>query len=157
MRSSNPQKRKAPSKLRQAFTLVEILIVVVILGILAAIVVPQFTRATDDARAGNIVSQLQTLQNQIELYMARNGGDIPNFGSTASAAGWNDLVNGDYIKEAPSNPAHPTEANRTLVMIVDGTARGNAGAGWVFNEDDLTMYASFFNETTGVVSTTGTD
>ena len=38
----------------KGFTLVEILIVVVILGILAAIVVPQFTNATQDAQGGNL-------------------------------------------------------------------------------------------------------
>ena len=35
--------------IRRGFTLIEILIVVVILGILAAVVVPQFTNAADDA------------------------------------------------------------------------------------------------------------
>ena len=53
------------ARVRNAFTLVEILIVVVILGILAAIVVPQFTNATQDAQAGNIQTQLDTLNNQI--------------------------------------------------------------------------------------------
>ena len=42
----------------RAFTLVEILIVVVILGILAAIVIPQFTNASQEATAASIESQL---------------------------------------------------------------------------------------------------
>ena len=44
--------------IRSGFTLVEILIVVVILGILAAIVIPQFTNATQDAQGGNLKAQL---------------------------------------------------------------------------------------------------
>ena len=68
---------------RKAFTLVEILIVVVILGILAAIVVPQFTNATQDAQAGNLKAQLSSLNRQIELYRARNQGVLP-----ASATLW---------------------------------------------------------------------
>ncbi len=53
---------------RRGFTLVEILIVVIILGILAAIVIPQFTNASEDARKSNMASQLQTLRSQIELF-----------------------------------------------------------------------------------------
>ena len=47
---------------RAGFTLVEILIVVIILGILAAIVIPQFTNASQDARESSLLSQLQTLR-----------------------------------------------------------------------------------------------
>lgn len=45
------------------FTLVEILIVVIILGILAAIVIPQFTSASQNARVSGTLSTLQTLRN----------------------------------------------------------------------------------------------
>ena len=55
-------------KRNSGFTLVEILIVVIILGILAAIVIPQFTEASNDARVSAMVSDLQTVRSQIELY-----------------------------------------------------------------------------------------
>ena len=61
-------------RMKKAFTLVEILIVVVILGILAAIVVPQFTNASTEAQAGNVATQLQTIRGQIELFRVRNNG-----------------------------------------------------------------------------------
>jgi general secretion pathway protein G len=54
--------------IKKGFTLIEILIVVIILGILAAIVIPQFTSASTEARQGNLKSQLQTLRSQIALY-----------------------------------------------------------------------------------------
>ena len=50
---------------KSAFTLVEILIVVIILGILAAIVIPQFTQASNDARTNSMRSDLQTVRSQI--------------------------------------------------------------------------------------------
>ena len=53
---------------KSGFTLVEILIVVIILGILAAIVIPQFTNASQDARKSSLTSQLQTMRSQIALY-----------------------------------------------------------------------------------------
>ncbi|MCC6678575.1 MAG: type II secretion system protein [Phycisphaerales bacterium] len=86
-----------------AFTLVEILIVVVILGILAAIVVPQFTNATQDAQAGNIQAQLDTLNNQLELYRAREN-EYPPLFLAGGATAWDDMTAGGYIKTPPVNP-----------------------------------------------------
>ena len=84
---------------RKAFTLVEILIVVVILGILAAIVVPQFTSATTEARGGNAVTQISTIENQLELFQARTGA-YPIFDNGM----WAVLIAGGYMKTAPVNP-----------------------------------------------------
>ena len=63
---------------KAGFTLVEILIVVIILGILAAIVIPQFTSASQDARKNSLTSQLQTLRSQIELYKLQHLDQLPS-------------------------------------------------------------------------------
>ena len=65
------------------FTLIEILIVVVILGILAATVLPQFTAANDDAKESALVQDLQLLRSQIEMYKFDHNGSLPG-GGTAS-------------------------------------------------------------------------
>src|SRR5215212_9742446 len=70
---------------KRGFTLVEILIVVIILGILAAIVIPQFTNASQDARKSSLVSQLQTIRSQLELYKLQHRDTYPT--STGLAAG----------------------------------------------------------------------
>src|SRR5256886_12083756 len=72
---------------KSGFTLVEILIVVVILGILAAIVIPQFTNASQDAQRGNIQTQLQSIRNQIELYRVKNNGVAPVMVGTGGTGG----------------------------------------------------------------------
>ncbi|MFK7816838.1 MAG: prepilin-type N-terminal cleavage/methylation domain-containing protein, partial [Gammaproteobacteria bacterium] len=53
------------SKVKQAkgFTLVELLIVVIILAILAAIIVPQFSASTNDAKAAALQSNLANLRS----------------------------------------------------------------------------------------------
>ncbi len=90
----------------KGFTLVEILIVVVILGILAAIVVPQFTNAANESRVGNVATQVSTIESQLELFAARNNGAYPDL----AADGWGDadtadtMVGDGYFKEVPTNP-----------------------------------------------------
>src|SRR5215211_7879611 len=74
------------------FTLVEILIVVIILGILAAIVIPQFTSASQDARKNSLTSQLQTLRSQIELYKLQHLDQLPS-SLVASTPLWDQLIN----------------------------------------------------------------
>ena len=62
---------------RSGFTLVEILIVVIILGILAAIVIPQFTDASTSARTNSMTSSLQTVRSQLELYKVQHNDNYP--------------------------------------------------------------------------------
>lgn len=154
------------SRKNRAFTLVEILIVVVILGILAAIVVPQFASAADEARGSNIASQLSTLQNNIELFRAREG-DYPDF----SGNGWGDMLgdfDGDgtldagatqYIKAAPSNPAWPTAASNT--SVTEAATTGSATFAWVWDETAGVeqIFASYYDEDgdPAAVTTTATD
>jgi type II secretion system protein G len=120
-------------KVRKAFTLVEILIVVVILGILAAIVVPQFTSATEEARSGNLESQVKTIDSALELFRARTGG-YPNGGVIGDDV-FTELRDQGYLKALPRNPFSDTEANATAVG--DGAATDGAidGEGWWIEED----------------------
>jgi len=141
----------------KGFTLVEILIVVVILGILAAIVVPQFTNAANDARQGNVETQGSTLQNQLELFAAQNNGTYPTVAqlntnaADGSANGWGVMIDGDFIKEAPRNPFAPA-ANATLVTV---SAAANAtAANTEANAGDGTQ-GWYYNPTTGVIRASG--
>ncbi len=121
------------SRVRQGFTLIEILIVVVILGILAAIVIPQFTDASQAAAASNLRSQLQTLRSQIELYNVQNPG--LSFDAATPAPGdstfWDPLVQGNYLQSAPLNPLTPDPATNDPSGVGAGVGAGGA---WVWME-----------------------
>ena len=129
---------------KSGFTLVEILIVVIILGILAAIVIPQFTNASQDARESALLSQLQTLRSQIELYKLQHMDKLPNLVG-ASPACWTQLTTktdssgaasaapkafGPYMQSAPSNPING------LSNVVDGNtalAAATSDCGFIFD------------------------
>lgn len=129
----------------KGFTLVEILIVVVILGILAAIVVPQFTSASNEAVKGAIQSQLQTITSQVELYRVRNQGDFPDLGEAAENSGWGDMVGEVYLKEIPVNGytgSGVISAGSEADALADDRDQDN---GWVWSEDDTEVFASGYD------------
>jgi len=134
------------------FTLVEILIVVIILGILAAIVIPQFSAASNDARESALVSDLQTLRSQLELYNIQHLDHYPNVTSADDGETWaadNDNFSarltgtsdrygdtagtdfGPYLQKFPTNPF-----NGLSTIRVDGAAAGASTHGWVFTTAD---------------------
>ncbi len=76
---------------QRGFTLVELLIVVIIMAILAAIVIPQFSSATTDTKEAALDSNLAGLRNAIELYKAQHSaypGDVTSgSGGTCNTTG----------------------------------------------------------------------
>jgi general secretion pathway protein G len=126
----------------RGFTLVEILIVVVILGILAAIVIPQFTEASTEAKLSSLCSDLQTVRSQIELYKVQHNDAMP--GTVAGVtfvqaltektdlagtmAGTDDY--GPYLQQMPKNPFTDTA---TVEVEAADTGLGGGNCGWHFN------------------------
>jgi general secretion pathway protein G len=62
-----------PIRTRSGFTLVEILIVVVILGILSALIVPQFASASESARQASFFTNVKSFADACELYRLHYG------------------------------------------------------------------------------------
>lgn len=152
-----------------AFTLVEILIVVIILGILAAIVIPQFTEASNDARESALQSDLQTVRSQLELYKVQHLERYPNQISTVSTdsdkfieqltsrTDANGTVGtdaatypyGPYLQKFPTN-AFVTTSSQAISFGTADPATGDGTTGWYFNtstgklsaNSDKTKYAS---------------
>ena len=119
---------------RNGFTLVEILIVVVILGILAAIVVPQFTNASESGRVSSIQSLLQTLRSQIQLYKMQHGDTLPNLVTNwtplTQPSTYNSQSYGPYMQAVPENPLNNqsgvSDASTNLSALTTLTAINGA-------------------------------
>lgn len=129
----------------KGFTLVEILIVVVILGILAAIVIPQFTNASESAKASSLVSQLQTIRSQLELAKVQHKGVYPDL----VADGWDLLTKkteptdtyddgddsgdevGPYLQQAPKNPFSPDTSTTGAISV---GAKNSTSTAWAYDK-----------------------
>lgn len=139
-----------------AFTLVELLIVLTILGILALIVVPNFTKATVHASDNALKDNLRAIRTQIELFRSQHEGKLPGFpggdlSATCSEAtlvahltqytspscavsATKDLTHnlGPYLPRIPVNPIN----GLATVMIANGTALADitpdGSTGWIY-------------------------
>ena len=131
------------TKIRKGFTLIELLIVVVIIGILAAIAIPKFANTKEKAYLASMKSDLRNMATVEESYFADNqvyiagsasnttagttslNGFVPSAGVTVTAAasggtGWN------------ASAAH-SATTRTCAIFI-GTAPGPLGAATVEGE-----------------------
>jgi general secretion pathway protein G len=143
----------------KAFTLVEVILVVTILGILGALVLPTFQGHIAKAREAAAKDNLRVMRNQIELYKLQhkgiqpgylNGSGIPEAlmqlqftGTTAETGAVSPstipigpYIYGPYIKKLPENPYNKL-SNITYVAeatafsaAVDGTS-----SGWLYKKE----------------------
>ena len=144
---------------KRGFTLVEILIVVIILGILAAIVIPQFTNASTQAKNNSVASTLQTIRSQIELFKIQHNDTPPQTDGMADFA--NMLTKSDttetnvaaptgtsfgpYLQQEPLNPV--------MGKTGTSTAATDTTAGWYYSATP-TAYTVYPRDANGASLTT---
>jgi general secretion pathway protein G len=146
--------RGGPGSSRRGFTLVEIMIVLVILGILAAIAVPKLTNASQLARDNSLKENLRLLRTQIGVYKSNHldvppgypGGDLSQTPTSAdfvsqltlfTDAGGNTSASltgtfkfGPYLQDVQPDPVNYMASVKILgpsdPLVPDGTT------GWLY-------------------------
>jgi general secretion pathway protein G len=131
---------------KQGFTVMEFVIVVIILAIIAAITVPKFSQASHEARLTDLVSNLQMVRSQMELYKIQHddllpgqnvkGGDITDddFVKAMTRRGSDGM--GPYLKKIPANFYLDESGERTSITCVNdinAAPDGTENTGWWLN------------------------
>jgi general secretion pathway protein G len=126
--------------IKRGFTLVELLIVVSILGILAAIVVPKYQSNTGEAQLTCLRANLHTVRKQLELYKIHHDGALPaDVGETSDdltrrlttktdVSGAAGGPFGPYLERVPLNVF-----NKLSTVRIGGPAAGANTDGWRFD------------------------
>jgi general secretion pathway protein G len=130
---------------RNAFTLIEVLIVVIIMAVLAATIIPQFSSSTNDAKNSSAVFNLHTLRSQVEMYKVHHLGKVPVLATFSDqmtkptdvngATTGTNLIYGPYFQGQV--PANPFNGSNTLVAVATAgqvpTGPVGTTAGWQYD------------------------
>lgn len=141
---------------QSGFTLIEVLIVVVIMAVLAATIIPQFSSSASDAKTSATKFNLQSLRSQIELYKLHHNGALPTLtaGSLPQLSSATD-ANGNVGTAGPSFPYGPymvnglpmnsfTNSNTvTATTSSPPTAASGSNGGWLYNTTTGQIYADY--------------
>ena len=130
------------------FTLMEILIVVILLGILAMVVVPQITISSEDTKVSTLQSNLSQLRSLLEIYYAQHNETYPGVVDDTDGQG------------APADAAATFVRQLTLYTKPSGESsksdRANFGLG-PYIKSDVLPPNPFNNKNTVVVDNSVTD
>ncbi len=131
------------------FSLVELVIVVVILGVIAAVAIPRLSRGARTAGQNTLKASLAEMRSAIELFAAEHEGKYPDAdianqltmftdiaGDNPSATASGTSIYGPYLKEIPIIPVG-TRKGKNGIFTTDQTTipGGLATDGWWYNTD----------------------
>ena len=132
-------------KMKTGFSLAELMIIAAILGILAAIVLPQFQSNTTEAREVAARQNIHILRAAIELYAARHNGVPPGYplnnpsNPPQQEVVKTHLVGGQYISDLPINPFNNKPTIRMIANGADLPPGATGEYGWIYKPQTKTI------------------
>jgi type II secretion system protein G len=132
--------------MKRAFSLVELMIVLAILGILAAIVLPHFRSQASQAKEAVAKDNLRMLRGAIELYTAQHKGVPPGYqeddvGSEPDSTYFyqQTVLSGNYFRKIHENPFNNLNTMSMIGNSQSFPAAATGGYGWIYQPATMTI------------------
>jgi len=129
---------------RTGFTLVELVVVIMILGIMAAVAVPKLINATATATDNSLKQTIHVVRNAIEMYAAHHNGALPGGTSPTQDTFIADLKS--YLQNGvfPTCPVGKKDTSVSIVDVAPETALTADGTtSWMYNKRDGRFIANY--------------
>ncbi len=150
---------------KKGFTLIELMVVIAIIGLLAAIALPKFGDVTSQAKVANVQGNLSSLRTSIAMFYATDG-DYPDLitdtayndltkaegtDSTGAAIDFTDYFNKSVMPDTPAGKLVATVASGDVAVgdtvqitagnVTAASSDGTTNGGWVYTIGDGTILA----------------
>jgi general secretion pathway protein G len=117
----------------KGFTLIELVVVVMILGILAAVAAPKLLNTSASAADNGLKESLGVIRDAIERYAAENGGALPGSDGTEATFKTNLLP---YLRVFPKCPVAGANNNVKVVATASPLTGGTGTESWLYSKAD---------------------
>jgi prepilin-type N-terminal cleavage/methylation domain-containing protein len=122
------RKLKMKRSIQKGFTLIELMIVVAIIGILAAIAIPQYSNYTSRTRAAGTVAELDSFKKGISVCMSEQQNNSANCGFGANGVPANLVVGTTTTKNIPAVLGIAAGAGTVTLTGTSGASLANGTA-----------------------------
>jgi len=128
--------------MKKAFSMMELIFVIVILGILAAIAVPKLMATRTDAKVSALTEEIQTATKEVGSYVTSQGGEVNSTALTTMSNTLKQLVNSNKARE---------DSDTKVSVFGDTDSNGKGITCVTFETNDTALQVEFNKTANGLV------